>query len=103
MTGRILQEDTSLLLTEANEPLQNDNFIGATGFATGSPVLGTSSIAQTHNILGVSVTTSQPSISTVGLTQEHSLASNSFTSGNPSISTVALTQQHGLTPNSLLT
>ena len=100
MTGRILQEDTSLLLTEANEPLQNDNFIGATGFATGSPVLGTSSIAQTHNILGVSVTTSQPLISTIGLTQQHSLASNSFTSNSPSISTVALTQQHGLTSDS---
>jgi hypothetical protein len=103
MTGRILQEDTSLLLTEANEPLQNDNFIGATGFTTGSPVLGSSSISQTHNILGVSVTTSQPLISTVGLTQQHNLASSNFTSGSPLISTVGLTQDHQLSPTSVAT
>jgi hypothetical protein len=80
MTGRILQEDTSLLLTEANEPLQNDSFIGATGFSAGSPVLGTALLAQTHNILGVSVTTAQPVISTVGVVQEHALSGNNLTS-----------------------
>jgi hypothetical protein len=98
MTGRILQEDTSLLLTEANEPLQDDNFIGATGFSASSPVLGTALLAQTHNILGVSITTAQPVISTSGVAQEHALSGNSLTSGSPSLLSVVVTQQHGLIP-----
>jgi len=37
MSSRILQEDTSLLLTEANETIVNDNYIHADAFYSGSP------------------------------------------------------------------
>jgi hypothetical protein len=103
MTGRILQEDTSPLLTEANESLQNDNFIGATGFSTGSPAVGSTLVAQTHNILGVSVTTGQPLISTAGIAQDHQLSGTGITSGSPSLLSVVVTQQHGLIPTSFST
>jgi len=103
MTGRILQEDTSPLLTEANESLQNDNFIGATGFSTGSPAVSSTLVAQTHNILGVSVTTGQPLISTAGISQDHQLSGTGITSGSPSLLSVVVTQQHGLIPTSFST
>jgi hypothetical protein len=103
MTGRILQEDTSPLLTEANESLQNDNFIGATGFSTGSPAVSSTLVAQTHNILGVSVTTGQPLISTAGISQDHQLSGTGVTSGSSSLLSVVVTQQHGLIPTSFFT
>lgn len=103
MTGRILQEDTSPLLTEANEPLQNDNFIGVSGFSTSSPVVSSTLVTQTHDILGVSITTSQPLISTSGVSQDHQLSGTGFSSDSPSVLSVVVTQQHGLIPTSFST
>ena len=48
MSSRILQEDNSLLLTEANEPLVNENFIAVSGFSTGSPTVTSTAITQVH-------------------------------------------------------
>ena len=103
MTGRILQEDTSPLLTEANESLQNDNFIGATGFSTGSPAVGSTLVAQTHNILGVSVTTGQPLISTAGISQDHQLSGTGITTGAPVVSSANMDEEETFSSPSIVT
>ena len=64
MSSRILQEDTSLLLTEANETIVNDNYIHADAFYSGSPTLQTTSLTQSHNLSGTSITTGLPHLGT---------------------------------------
>jgi len=60
MSSRILQENSSLLLTENNEPLINDNFISTEGFVTGSPVVNTTAIAQDHDLSCTFIVTQSP-------------------------------------------
>ena len=125
MSSRILQEDTSLLLTEASEPIVNDNFISADGFSTdtptvqttlisqnhnisgdsleSTPAVSTSSITQNHNVLVNSVLTSSVVISSSGLTQAHVLASASTLTGSPTLSTTGLIQDYDLNPVNTLT
>ena len=64
MSSRILQEDTSLILTEASEALVNDNFISSDGFFTGSPILQTSGITQAHSLSAVEINTGIPRLGT---------------------------------------
>lgn len=101
MTSRVLQENTSLLLTEASEPLQNDNFIGASSVVAGSPVVASSGIAQVHSLSGSNVSTDNPVTSSVGIAQWHDLTCNSITSGSPATSVVEFIQKHGLSPTSI--
>ena len=125
MSSRILQEDTSLLLTEASEPIVNDNFISADGFSTdtpavqttlisqnhnisgdsleSTPAVSTSSITQNHNVLVNSVLTSSVVISSGGLTQVHVLASVSTLTGSPVVSSTTSSQNHNLSATSLIT
>ena len=103
MTSRILQEDSSLILTQANEPLINEDFIGANGFSTGSPVLQTTAIAQDHVTNVISIVTGQPLLSTTAITQAQDLSSDSIVTGNVVVLPTALTQDYGFSANSFVT
>ena len=103
MTSRILQEDSSLILTQANEPLINEDFIGANGFSTGSPVLQTTAIAQDHVTNVISIVTGQPLLSTTAITQAQDLSSYSIVTGNVVVLPTALTQDYGFSANSFVT
>ena len=103
MTSRILQENTDLLLTQSNDPLINDNFIGADGFSTGNPQLATTTLAQTHTLTSVAIVTQDPVVSSTAITQEHDLSALGFITGNPVANQAALTQEHGLTASGFST
>ena len=103
MTSRILQEDSSLILTQANEPLINEDFIGANGFSTGSPVIQTTAIAQDHVTNVVSIVTGQPLLSTTAITQVHDLSPTDVTSGQPLVSASGISQVHDLSSDSIVT
>jgi len=60
MSSRILQENSSLLLTENNEPLINDNFISTDNVLTLPPVLSPTTIEQNHALLGTPIVTQSP-------------------------------------------
>ena len=60
MSSRILQQDSSLLLTQANEPLINDNFIATDSISTGSPAVSSTSLNQDHSLQADSVSSVAP-------------------------------------------
>ena len=103
MTSRILQEDSGLILTQANEPLINEDFIGANGFSTSSPVIQTTAITQDHVTNVISIVTGQPLLSTTVITQVHDLSPTDVTSGQPVVSTSSIAQVHALSSNSIVT
>tara|TARA_S200002703_G_scaffold94758_1_gene81805 strand:- start:302 stop:1696 length:1395 start_codon:yes stop_codon:yes gene_type:complete len=98
MTSRILQENTDLLLTQSNDPLINDNFIGSDGFSTGNPQLATTTLAQTHTLTSVAIVTQDPVVSSTAIAQEHSLTALGFNTGSPVANQAVLTQNHSLVP-----
>lgn len=103
MTSRILQENTDLLLTQSNDPLINDNFIGADGFSTGNPQLATTTLAQTHTLTSVAIVTQDPVVSSTAIAQEHSLTALGFNTGTPVANQTTLVQAHSLTASAILT
>ena len=103
MTSRVLQENTDLLLTQSNDPLTNDNFIGADGFSTGNPQLATTTLAQTHTLTSVAIVTQSPVVSSTAIAQEHSLTALGFNTGTPVANQAALTQEHDLTASGFST
>ena len=103
MTSRILQENTDLLLTQSNDPLINDNFIGANGFSTGNPQLATTTLAQTHTLTSVAIVTQDPVVSSTAIAQEHSLTALGFNTGTPVANQTTLAQEHSLTASAILT
>ena len=103
MTSRILQENTDLLLTQSNDPLINDNFIGADGFSTGNPQLATTALAQTHTLTSVAIVTQDPVVSSTAIAQEHSLTALGFNTGTPVANQTTLAQEHSLTASAILT
>ena len=103
MTSRILQEDSSLILTEASEPLINEDFIGANGFSTDAPVIQTTAITQNHVTNVISIVTGQPLISTTAIAQDQDLISDNIVTGQPAFSTTAIVQDHDLSSDSILT
>ena len=96
MSSRILQEDNSLLLTEANEPLVNENFIAVDGFSTGSPVVTSTAITQVHVATVLDITTGLPIVASASLTQDHNLVPLSVALGSPSVPSLTLVQDHSL-------
>ena len=103
MTSRILQEDSSLILTEASEPLINEDFIGANGFSTDAPVIQTTAITQNHVTNVISIVTGQPLISTTAIAQDQDLISDNIVTGQPAFSTTVIVQDHDLSSDSILT
>ena len=103
MTSRILQQDSGLILTEASEPIINEDFIGADGFSTGNPVLQTTAITQDHVTNVISIVTGQPVISTTTITQDHVINLSPIVTGQPVVPTTVITQDHDLTVVSFVT
>ena len=103
MTSRILQEDTSLILTEASEPLINEDYIGANGFSTNAPVIQTTAITQNHVTNVISIVTGQPLLATTAIAQDQDLSLDSIVTGQPLLSTTAIIQGHDLSPDNIVT
>jgi hypothetical protein len=103
MTSRVLQEDSALLLSEANDPLINENYLGADSFVTGTATLQTSSITQQHNITCTNLLTGQVVISTATIAQEHDLTADIIVTGSVVVSSVIITQEHNLLSNNIVT
>ena len=103
MTSRILQEDSGLILTQASEPIINDNFIGANGFSTGASEVQTTVITQVHAITAINVTSGIPTVASSALTQSHSLSAVSFITGSPVVANATLTEDEANTAVPILT
>ena len=102
MSSRILKESSELLLTEASEPIINDNFIATDGITTGSPTVSTTGITQDHNSAPANLNTGSPTLATTGVTQDHNVAATSVQTSNPVIQTTAVTQAHSLTLTAII-
>lgn len=102
MSSRILQQDSSLLLTQANEPLVNDNFIATDSISTGSPSVSSVGLSQVYNLAPNSISTGSSSVSSAGLSQVHNLSPNSVSTGSPSVSSTSLSQVHSLTVTAIV-
>lgn len=103
MTSRILQEDSGLILTQASEPIINENFIGADSFSTDASVVQTTAITQVHVIGATSIVFGQPVVSTTVITQDHVIAATDITSGIPTVADSTLTQVHNLSCTNITT
>ena len=103
MTSRILQENSSLILTQASEPIINENYIGANGFVVVAPVVQNTAITQVHVNNVIDITTGQPVVSTSSLVQLQNLSANDTTTGQPSVSTSSVSQLHELTTGNTTT
>ena len=103
MTSRVLQEDSSLLLTEASEVIINDDFIATNSVVTGTPSNQTTPISQSHTLSGTDLSTGSPVLAGTAVTQEHTITLSGFTSGSVVISSAVVTQGHGLLSNSVVT
>ena len=103
MTSRILQEDSGLILTQASEPIINENFIGADGFSTGASVVQTTVITQVHAITATNVTSGIPTVASSTLTQAHSLSCTNITTGTVVIQAATIAQDHDLTADLIVT
>ena len=103
MTSRILQENSSLILTQASEPIINENYIGANSFVVVAPVVQSTAITQVHVTNVVDITTGQPIVDTSSLVQLQNLSANNTTTGQPSVSTSSVSQLHVLTTGNTTT
>lgn len=103
MSSRILQEDSSLLLTESNDAIINDNFIATDSITTGSPSVSTTGITQDHNSSPANISTAPSVVSTTGITQDHNSSPSVIVTSPVVISTADLTQNHSVSATSIQT
>lgn len=103
MTSRILQEDNSLILTQASEPIINENYIGANGFVVVAPVVQSTAITQVHINNVISITTGQPVVSTSSINQIHILTTSNTNTGSPVVSNSNVSQLHDLNTSNTTT
>ena len=103
MTSRILQENSSLILTQASEPIINENYIGANSFVVVAPVVQSTAITQVHVSNVISITTGQPIVDTSSLVQLQNLSANDTTTGSPIVSISTIGQLHELTTGNTTT
>lgn len=103
MSSRILQQDSSLLLTQANEPLINDNFIATDSISTGSPAVSSTSLSQDHSLQADSVSSVAPLVPTLTLVETENFAATSVETGVPEAGDTALSQVYTLSPTGVLT
>ena len=103
MTSRILQEDSSLILTQASEPIINENYIGANSFVVVAPVVQSTAITQVYVSNVIDITTGQPIVSTSSLSQLQNLTTGNTVTGSPVVSTSSLSQVQNLTTGNTTT
>ncbi len=97
MTSRILQENSSLILTQVSEPIINENYIGANSFVVVAPVVQSTAITQVHVTNVIDITTGQPIVDTFSLVQLQNLSANNTTTGQPIVPVSTVVQLHLLT------
>jgi len=103
MSSRILKEDGDLLLTQANEPLVNENFIATDSISTASPAISSVNLAQSYNLSPVDVETDAPALQSTLISQTHSFTVVAILSGQPTVSNVNLSQVYNLQADNLVT
>jgi len=96
MTSRILQENSSLILTQASEPIINENYIGANSFVVVAPVVKSTAITQVHVSNVIDITTGKPVVSTSSLSQLQNLTTGNTVTGSTVVSTTSLSQVQDL-------
>lgn len=101
MSSRILQQDSSLLLTQASEPLVNENFIATNSISTGSPSVSSVGLSQVYNLAPNSISTGSPSVSSTSLSQVHNLTVTAIVSGQVVVPAVGITQSYLLQANNV--
>ena len=103
MTSRILQENSSLILTQASEPIINENYIGANSFIVVAPVVQSTAITQVHVSNVISITTGQPIVSISTMGQLHILNTSDFVTGQPIVPSVTVTEDEVSTASPIVT
>ncbi|MDB4296103.1 hypothetical protein N9940_00745 [bacterium] len=103
MTSRILQEDSSLILTQANEPLINEDFIGTKGFSTGSPVVQNTALNQDYGLSAISVVTDPAVVPTTTMVEGEVSTADSIVTGVPQVDTTVIAQSNSFDANNILT
>ena len=101
MSSRILQEDSSLLLTESSDAIINDNFIATDSIVTGSPSVSTTGITQDHNSSPANISTAPSVVSTTGITQDHNSSPSGIATDPIVVSTADITQNHSVSATSI--
>lgn len=103
MSSRILQEDSSLLLTESSDAIINDNFIATDSIVTGSPSVSTTGITQDHNSSPANISTAPSVVSTTSITQDHNSNPSGIATDPIVVSTADITQNHSVSATSIQT
>ena len=103
MTSRILQEDSSLILTQASEPIINENYIGANGFSVVAPVVQNTAITQVHVNNVIDITTGQPIVSVSTVSQLHLLTTSNTDTGSPIVSNATAIEDEVSTASPIVT
>lgn len=103
MTSRILQENSSLILTQASEPIINENYIGANSFVVVAPVVQSTAITQVYVSNVISITTGQPIVSISTMGQLHILNTSDFVTGQPIVSNVTAIEDEVSTASPIVT
>lgn len=103
MTSRILQENSSLILTQASEPIINENYIGANGFSVVAPVVQSTAITQVHVNNVIDITTGQPIVSVSTVSQLHLLTTGNTDTGSPVVSNVTAIEDEVSTASPIVT
>ena len=103
MTSRILQENSSLILTQASEPIINENYIGVNGFSVVAPVVQSTAITQVHVNNVIDITTGQPIVSVSTVSQLHLLTTGNTDTGSPVVSNVTAIEDEVSTASPIVT
>ena len=103
MTSRILQEDSSLILTQASEPIINENYIGANSFSVVAPVVQSTAITQVHVNNVIDITTGQPIVSVSTVSQLHLLTTSNTDTGSPIVSNATAIEDEVSTASPIVT
>lgn len=103
MTSRILQENSSLILTQASEPIINENYIGANGFSVVAPVVQSTAITQVHVNNVIDITTGQPIVSVSTVSQLHLLTTGNTDTGSPVVSNATAIEDEVSTASPIVT
>lgn len=103
MTSRILQENSSLILTQASEPIINENYIGANSFVVVAPVVQSTAITQVHVNNVIDITTGQPIVSVSTVSQLHLLTTSNTATGSPIVSNATAIEDEVSTASPIVT
>lgn len=103
MTSRILQEDSSLILTEASDVLINNNYIETNSFTTNSPVVQNTAITQVYVSNVISITTGQPIVPSVTVTEDEVSTASPIVTGTPEVNSTPINQSNSFSAGGILT